>query len=110
MATTATKKEGNRLVYIFAYILTWLSGIIVYVTEGQHDKRAKFHALQAIFLGIIIFIVYLIPLPFFYILAILLWIYGIYVGVKAYDGKDVMIPVLGDYAKKYSGGHAASTA
>ena len=95
-------KENGGLLCLVSYILLWLTGIIVYVTEGQKDKRVKFHSLQAIFLGVITFIISLIPIPFLWILTALLWLYGIYVGVKAYGGVDVEIPVLGDYARRYS--------
>ena len=100
MATKQTKAQTKSIVLFFAYLLTWLSGIIVYITAGQSDKRAKFHALQAIFLGVIAFIIGFIPI--ISLLSILIWLYGLYIGWKAYDGQDVMIPVLGDYAKQYS--------
>lgn len=99
------QKEKGNIMCIFAYILSWLSGIIVYITEGQNDKRLKFHALQAIFLGItatvLSFILFFIPYlgPF---LAFLIWVYGMYIAVKAYNGVDIKAPVLGDYAAKYS--------
>ncbi len=99
------QKEKGNIMYIFTYILTWISGIIVYITEGQNNKRLKFHTLQAIFLGvtamildlILFFIPYLGPLLFF-----LIWVYGMYIAVKAYNGEDIKAPVLGDYAAKYS--------
>lgn len=103
MAKNAAKKqpEARNILYLLTYFLVWLSGLVVYVTEGQKSRRAKFHALQAIFLGVIITILALIP--FINLIALLLWIYGLYVGVKAYEGSDVSMPVLGDYAKSYSG-------
>ncbi|AFH42223.1 MULTISPECIES: DUF4870 domain-containing protein [Fervidicoccus] len=99
------EKEKGNIWYIFAYILTWLSGIIVFITEGQKDKRLKFHSLQSIFLGILGTI---IDLVFFFIpflgpfLLFLVWLYGMYIAFKAYSGVDVKVPVLGDYAAKYS--------
>ena len=50
--TEATRETGN-LMFIFTYILGWISGILVYITEGQRNGRMKFHSLQAIFLGLI---------------------------------------------------------
>ena len=101
----ASKKE-NGLVYIFSYLLTWLSGLIVFITVGQHDKRAKFHALQAIFLGVVMFILgWVAGFVFAFgasILVFLLWIYGLYVGYLAYNGKDTDMPIIGDFARKYS--------
>ncbi len=100
------EKEKGNIIYIVTYILTWLTGLIIYLTEGQKNNRVKFHALQAIFLGvtaivldmILFFVPYLGPL-----LAFLIWVYGMYLAVKAYNGEDIKAPVLGDYAAKYSG-------
>lgn len=98
-------KEKGNIMYIFAYVLSWISGIIVFITEGQKDPRLRFHSLQAIFLGItatvVDLILFFVPFlgPF---LAFLIWVYGMYIGYKAYSGEDVKAPVLGDYAIKYS--------
>lgn len=95
---------GN-VIYLFTYLLTWITGIIVYVTEGQRSERVKFHALQAIFLGVIAMIVAIIfsPIPYLgSVLFFLLWLYGMYIGYQAYRGTDVSIPVIGDYARRYS--------
>ena len=101
-------KEKGDIMYIFTYLLSWLSGIIVFVTKGQSDKRMKFHSLQAIFLGIIAVVIDLILffIPFLGpILAFLIWLYGMYIAVKAYEGEDIKVPVIADYAAKYSNYH-----
>lgn len=102
MATKAASAQDNsdRLVYILTYFFTWISGLIVYFTLGQKNKRMKFHSLQAILIGVVGFVIAFIP--FIGLLGIILWLYGLYVGYMAYTGKDVSIPVLGDYAKKWS--------
>ncbi len=94
-------KKGNGLVYIFTYLLTWLSGIIVFITVGQNDGRAKFHALQAIFLGVVLFVIGWIPI-IGWAIGILGWLYGLYIGFMAYQGDDCEIPVIGAYARQYS--------
>jgi uncharacterized membrane protein len=98
---TKQNRRGNGLAYIFAYLLTWLSGLIVFITVGQNDKRAKFHALQAIFLGVVLFIIGWIPIVG-WIIELLGWLYGLYIGYQAYEGKDVEMPVIGTYARQYS--------
>ncbi len=100
MANAQPKPKEENILYVFAYLLTWLSGIILYVTEGQKNKRLKFHSLQAIFLGIIIFV--LVFIPYANIIGWGLWILGIVIGVIAYNGQDISIPVIGPYAKRYS--------
>jgi Predicted membrane protein len=100
------EKERGNVIYIFTYILTWITGLIIFLTEGQKNNRIKFHSLQAIFLGItaivLDLILFFVPFlgPF---LVFLIWVYGMYIAVKAYNGEDVKAPVIGDYAAKYSG-------
>jgi uncharacterized membrane protein len=100
------EKERGNIIYIFTYILTWITGLIIFLTEGQKNNRIKFHSLQAIFLGItaivLDLILFFVPFlgPF---LVFLIWVYGMYIAVKAYNGEDVKAPVIGDYAAKYSG-------
>ena len=100
------EKEKGNIIYIFTYILTWITGLIIFLTEGQKNSRIKFHSLQAVFLGItaivLDLILFFVPFlgPF---LVFLIWVYGMYIAVKAYNGEDVKAPVIGDYAAKYSG-------
>ncbi|MDE1854940.1 MAG: hypothetical protein KGH57_01295 [Candidatus Micrarchaeota archaeon] len=91
------KGDGKSLLFIVAYVLTWLTGIIVFLAAGG-NKRLKRHAVQAILIGIIMWIVAAVPL-IGSILFILLWIYGLYLGYNGYLGKDIAIPVVSDYVK-----------
>ena len=100
MAGKAKSKEKN-LVYIFNYLFSWLSGIVVYITVGQKDKRLKFHSVQAIMLGLVMFVLAYVPI--LNLVGVLLWIYGLVIGFVAYDeGRDIEIPIIGEYAKRYS--------
>jgi uncharacterized membrane protein len=90
-------KEGNFL-YIVVYFFTWLGGLIMYLVE-KDDKNMRFHAMQAILLGIVMFVISL-PIITFPI-SFLLWFYGLYVGYKAYTGETVRIPYLAEFADKY---------
>lgn len=38
---------------VLAYVFTWLGGLIVYFSANEEEKNLKFHAAQAIVLGII---------------------------------------------------------
>jgi uncharacterized membrane protein len=100
-ANTA-KGSDESILYLVTYLLTWLTGILIFITAGQKNKRLKFHAVQAIIVGIIIFILGWIPF-IGWLIAVVLWLYGMYVGYQAgYQGKDILMPVIGDFAKKYS--------
>jgi len=99
--------NNNRIMYIFAYLLTWVSGIIVYILYADRDKNMKFHAVQAILLGLVITVISILSFFLFFPFSIivnlftfLLYIYGLYVGYKAYTGVNIMMPVIGDMAKQ----------
>lgn len=109
-----TSQPDNNVWFIIAYIIPLITGILVLLINGDKNKRLKLHAIQAIFLGIAIIVVSIIfgllALVSFGLLGVLgtlieliLWLYGIYVGFEAYNGKDVPIPTITDYAKRYSG-------
>lgn len=103
-ASKNQKHERNLIMCIGTYFFLWLSGIIVYLfTHRKEDEYLKFHAMQAILLGIIITIVgWLSFIPFLSILLIILWIYGIYVGYEASEGRDIEMPIIGAFAKKHA--------
>ncbi|MGC8651748.1 MAG: hypothetical protein ACP5UH_00645 [Candidatus Micrarchaeia archaeon] len=85
-------------IYIVNYLFLWLSGLVVFFIAGS-SRRLKTHAAQAIILGVIAFILGFIPVagP---VIVFLIWAYGMYIGYMAYKGTDVMVPGIGDYAKK----------
>ncbi len=106
MAKGASKSE-NGFWYFIVYIFEWLSGIIAYFTAGNQDKRMKFHAIQAILLGIIALIVSwvlgMISGWLSTVASLLIWLYCLYLGYNASEGKDIVAPVVGDYAASQSG-------
>lgn len=97
---------GKGLAYIITYLIPFVTGILVLLINEDKDKRLKYHALQAVFYGIAMMVLYLIAaaifLPGAQLLLFILWLYGLYVGYQAYMGEDISIAVIGDYAMKYS--------
>ena len=95
---------------ILAYIFTWIGGLIVLYGIKNNEKNTKFHAAQAIVIGVgymIIYAIYqMIPvyIPFFSKL-----IYGLYavlviIGiVKANKDEDPELPVVSNIAKSIFG-------
>ena len=94
------------------YLLGWLSGLLFLLIEKDNQK-IRFHALQSIVMfGVIplVFIILgsfslvpiigwlLIPLlPLLWIAVFILWLVLI---VKAYQGEQLEIPVVGKFVKK----------
>ncbi len=94
-----TKQADDKgLVYVLIYFFTWLTGIIFFVIE-KDNKKVRFHALQSIFLGVIMMLLSMTLI--LSIVSVLLWIYGLYIGFKQSQGETVRIPYLAEYADKY---------
>lgn len=94
-----SRHANNDFTYVVIYLLGWLTGLVFFFISGK-DVRKKRHAIQAIVLGVIGFIIGL--MPFIGILFVLVWIYGIYVGYKASVNQEVDIPFITEFAKKYA--------
>lgn len=104
-----TKDSGSKLasdpfVYILTYVLSILTGIIMYIVAVDGDsKRLKLHAMQAIVLGIVwivlSFVLFFIPY-LGTVLGFVIWLYGMYIGFRAYEGVDVEIPYITAYLKR----------
>jgi len=114
-------EKNDNIMFIVAYLVPLLTGIIVYILYGEKNKKLKFQSVQAILLGIVLIVasiifgvidsliavsgftaVYIIS-GLFDLLIFLIWLYGMYTGYKASKGEEANIPYLSDYASNYSG-------
>ena len=86
-----------------AYLLGWLTGVVMLLVEK--DKFVRFHAMQSIalfggltvlqmVLGFTIVLALLVPLT--WILELVLWLVCMW---KAYQGEEFLVPVVGKWAK-----------
>ena len=79
-------------------LLGYIFGIVALIALLMEDKKnrpfIKFHAVQALMLWVITLI-----LSFTGCLWLLPWVYGLYIGIMAYQGQTNEIPVLTDFAK-----------
>ena len=95
---------------ILAYVFGWLGGLIVLYAVKDNEKNTKFHAAQAIVIGVGYYLLNLaysfipVTIPFFstavwgiYIVAIIMGI------VKANKEEDPELPVIGGVAKSIFG-------
>lgn len=106
------ENDDLKLLYIMAYFLLWVSGILIYLIYGNRNKRLRFHSFQAVLYGIVWTVLQVIfgiagfvlgPLSILLsIVLLILWLYGLYVGYKAMDGIDIKITAVGDIAERYS--------
>jgi len=91
------------------YLLGLVTGIIFLVLEPYNkNKLIRFHAFQSIFLHVAVIIVWValrtvLPWGMWYLMSLIdlaffvLWIYLL---VQTYQGKKVVLPVIGDLAAK----------
>jgi uncharacterized membrane protein len=94
------------------YLLGLITGIIFLVLEPySKNKLIRFHAFQSIFLSVAAIIVsfllgiLLVALPFgffwiFWLVRLAFFIVWLYMLLQTYQGKKVVLPVIGDLAAK----------
>ena len=111
-------KDNDNIMAALAYVLTFISGAVIYLIEKDKPDKSHFvmfHAMQSIVLGVALIIVW-IPLTIILAIISFLPVIGalitmlIQLGVlilllfliyKAYSGEEYHLPVIGDYAEKY---------
>lgn len=94
----AASKSNDEFIYILNYVFVGIFGIILYLVSPASDKRRRFHALQSIIMGVLVLIFSFFWLT--WIIAFIIWVYGIYIGSEAYAGRDVPALIVGDWAAK----------
>ncbi len=94
--------SDDKLWALLSYILTPLVPIIVLLLEEKKNRPfIKFHAMQALVLGIVLLVVNII-LSFVIIglcTSVLTLVLLIYYGIKAYQGEYIEIPVVTNFVK-----------
>ena len=108
----AEGETGDKALAAVAYVLTWLTGLIIFFVAKKEDKYARWHAVQAIGLGIALTAVYvllailMLMVPAFGVVTWIVWLLAlvliIILAVKAYQGQKVRLPVIADFADKYA--------
>ncbi|MBW6517802.1 MAG: DUF4870 domain-containing protein [ANME-2 cluster archaeon] len=112
---TSKPANNDNVMAAVAYVLTFISGAVIFLIEKDKPDKSKFimfHAMQSIVFGIAIIIIWIVLsiisfLPFIGALIAMLaqlalfifWLFLIY---KAYSGEEYHIPVISEYAVKYA--------
>ena len=95
--------SDDKLWALLGYIFSPLIPLIMLLMEDKKKRPfIKFHAVQAIVLGVVEFILYAV-LGWIFVglcLGLALFAYMIYIGVKAYQGEYVVVPMVTDFIKK----------
>ena len=112
---------------LIAYLAGWVSGLIFFLIE-KSSRLVRFHAMQAILLNVVVAVVWIVIMIIVSILVLILgqvssalagivsllsvllylaagigtlilWVMCL---IKAYGGQMYKLPIIGDYAEKFS--------
>lgn len=118
--TTSSTGLAPNLAAALSYLLGLVTGIILFVLE-KDNQFVRFHAMQSILLSVALiainialsivaifpvigWVVALVAYPVIGIIAFILWIMLM---LKAFQGQEWELPIIGRYARQYSTGAAA---
>ena len=87
--------QDDKLWALLSYIFCPLIGIVVLLLEDKKNRPfLRYNAVVSIVLGVIAIVLS------WACIGIIAWIYAIYLGVKAYKGEWVEVPVISDWVRK----------
>lgn len=90
---------------ILTYLLGWIGGLIVLFGLKENTKLTKFHACQAITLGVTSNVIWVLLgfIPFVniiaYIIVALIFVLQIIGAIRAYNEEEFEIPVISDLTR-----------
>lgn len=95
--------QDDKLWALLSYIFSPLVPLIMILVEEKKARPfIKFHAVQALILGLLMDVLYLV-LGWVFVglcLGLALYVYMIVIGIKAYGGQTMTVPVVTDMIKK----------
>ena len=92
--------DDDKLWALLGWIFTPLIPIIVLLLEDKKNRPfIKYNAIQSLILGGLITVLSTVTLGFGCFVLWIPWAYGIYLGIQAYNGEWVNVPVITDFAK-----------
>ena len=95
--------SDDKLWSLLSYIFAPLVGLILLLMEDKKSRPfIKYHAVCSLVLGVVAIVFYVVLGWIIVGLCVggLVWAYGIYVGIKAYNGEMVNIPLVTDFVHK----------
>jgi uncharacterized membrane protein len=92
--------NDDRLLAALDYVFSPLVPIIILLMEDKKNRPfLRAHTVQALVLGIIVWILQVVIGTVTCGLGFLLWLVMLYYGYQAYQGKYINIPVITDFVK-----------
>ena len=96
--TNSTSGSDNRLLALLCYIFPLVALILFLMEDKKNDPTLRPHIVQGLGLAVVIIILTFIPF-IGWLAELVVAIYAILCGIKAYQGQEVVIPVLTDFLK-----------
>jgi uncharacterized protein len=97
---TPEVSSNDRLLGLLDYILSPIVPIIfLLMPDKKNNPFLREHNVQALVTGIVVSILVSILAPITCGIGLLGWAVMIYLGIQAYQGKTVNIPVITDFVK-----------
>ncbi len=91
--------SDDRLMALLSYIFPVIVPLIILLTDERKNRAfQKLHAVQSLALSVLVAIATILVITS--CLAPVIYIWGIVVGVKAYQGQNMAIPFVTDFVKK----------
>lgn len=91
--------DNEKMMAALAYLFWVVSGIFLLLTEKK-SKYIRFHAMQSVLTGVVLFALLLIPVLGQTIIPLAILVLWLFLMYKAYSGEMFKIPVIGDFAEQ----------
>ncbi len=96
--TAIAATDDDKLWSLLAFVFTPLVSIIIMFMDDKKDRPfIKANSMQALVLGVLIIVLSFIPA--IGCIVPIVWIYSVYQGIQAYNGKIADIPGITNFAK-----------
>lgn len=103
LGKTSIGMDAN-LAAAISYVFGWLSGLIFFIVEKE-NVFVRFHAMQSILFSVawtILMILLAITVVGPALVSLILFVFWIILIIKAFQGEEFKLPVIGDMAEKYA--------
>ena len=87
--------SDDKLWALLSYIFPLIAVIVLLLEDKKNRPFIKFHAVNALMLGVIMIVAIITICG-----PVIVWVYAIYLGIKAYGGDWIEVPVLTDFGRK----------
>jgi uncharacterized membrane protein len=97
----------ENIACLLCYVGWWVSGIAFLVLE-PNNKNIKFHAWQSIIISVPFFVLAIVfgSIGVLHWLGVIFgvagWVFLLYVGLMAYQGRKIVVPYAGPLAEKWA--------